>query len=320
MAILTKIARVTVSMTTSPHIPVLLEEVISALLPDGQADRIVDGTLGAAGHTSALLERGAQSVLGLDRDPQALAIASEKLAVYGERAKILHSSYVDMHDAAAEVGWDTVDGILLDLGVSSMQLDTPERGFAFMYDAPLDMRFDPTDDEPPASELVNYFDPQELSLIFYKYGEDRNSRRIANAIAKARPINTTKELAAIIEKAVPRGKGDKIHPATRIFQALRIAVNDELGTLERTLPLAIDLLRPGGRLAVISFHSLEDRIVKQYFKEASTEIKSPPGMVLEEKDATVKLISRKPITATDAEIAQNPRSRSAKLRVVEKLA
>ena len=312
--------RVTLTMTSAPHIPVLLEEVISALMPDGQTERVVDGTLGAAGHSSALLERGADFVLGLDRDPQALAIARDRLASYGERANILHHSYEDMKNAAQQIGWDAVNGILLDLGVSSMQFDTPERGFAFMYDAPLDMRFDPTSDQPSASEFVNFYDPQELSQIFYKYGEDRNSRRIANAIVKARPIETTQQLADVISKASPRGKGDKIHPATRVFQALRIAVNDELGTLERTLPVAIDLLRPGGRLAIISFHSLEDRIVKQYFKDASTEIKSPPGMMLEEKDATVKLITRKPIIATDKEIAQNPRSRSAKLRVVEKLA
>ncbi len=307
-------------MTTTPHIPVLLDDILEALLPDGRAGRIIDGTLGAGGHSAELLAHGAESLLGLDRDPQALAIARERLQSFGERAQILHCSYEAMRTVAESIGWaDGVDGILLDLGVSSMQFDTPERGFAFMFDAPLDMRFDPTGEQIRASEIVNTYEADELSQIFFKYGEERYSRRIARAIIKARPLHTTQQLADVVKEAIPRNKREKIHPATRIFQALRIAVNDELGTIERTLPVAIDLLRSGGRLAVISFHSLEDRIVKHHFKDAATEIISPPGMVLEEKVATVKVLTRKPIVADENEIAQNPRSRSAKLRVVEKL-
>jgi 16S rRNA (cytosine1402-N4)-methyltransferase len=308
------------------HLSVLLHEVLAVLLPEGKpVERVIDGTLGAGGHTKALLDAGVKEVLGLDVDPQALAIATETLTPYGGRAIIRHRSYLTMREAALSVGWqDGVDGILLDLGVSSMQLDTAERGFAFMKDGPLDMRFNPTNPEQgSAADVVNLWNADELADIFYRYGEERESRRIARAIVAGRPYSTTRQLAQVIEGAMPRRydkRGAKlIHPATRVFQALRIAVNDELQVVEQALPIAIDLLRPGGRLAVISFHSLEDRIVKQTFKEASTEIVSPPGMVLEEKQAVVKLITRKPIEATEAEIAQNPRSRSAKLRVVEKL-
>lgn len=314
--------------TTPAHIPVLLQETLDALLPDGRIpERVIDGTLGAGGHTGALLEAGVPTVLSLDVDPQALAIADANLAHFGERSVRRHRSHEFMTEEAEALGWsDGVDGILLDVGASSMQFDTPERGFAFMMDAPLDMRFDPTGDRAPASELVNVWSADDLAEIFWRYGEEKESRRIARLIAENRPLETTQQLANLIEantRPPRKKKGQKhtsnIHPATRVFQALRIAVNDELGAIERTLPRAIDLLRPGGRLAVISFHSLEDRIVKHIFKDASTEIKSPPGMVLEEKDALVKLITRKPITASDQEIAENPRSRSAKLRVVEKL-
>lgn len=310
---------------TEQHVPVLLQPVIDALLPgDTGADRIIDGTLGAGGHTRALLEAGAGYVLGLDRDPQAITLARAALVDYAGRVEIVHASYGEMKTQAARLGWDVVDGILLDLGVSSMQLDTPERGFAFMHDGPLDMRFDPTSGVSPASDLVNSLEEGELARIFTRYGEEQHSRRLARAIVAGRPYRTTRDLAGIIEAAAPRpprGRQGRrsIHPATRIFQALRIVVNDELRTLERVLPEAVALLRPGGRLAVISFHSLEDRIVKQYFRDASTEIISPPGMMLEEKRALVRLVNRKPLAADDEEAARNPRSRSAKLRVVEKL-
>lgn len=309
-----------------PHIPVMLEAVTRALVrPDRATCRAVDGTLGAGGHTAALLDAGVEMVLGLDLDPVALAIAEERLRDYGARAQLQHSSYEHMTRAAASLGWDAVDAILLDLGVSSMQLDTAARGFAFMDDGPLDMRFDPGGCRAPAAELVNYWDEVELADIFFRYGEERHSRRIARAIVAARPIETTARLAEVVAAAVPRpGKrgpreARRIHPATRVFQALRIAVNDELGGLERTLPQALDLLRPGGRLAVISFHSLEDRIVKQMFREASLEIVSPPGMTLEEREPVARLVTRKPVVPDEAEQARNPRSRSAKLRVVEKL-
>jgi 16S rRNA (cytosine1402-N4)-methyltransferase len=307
------------------HIPVLLDETLHALMPDGRApQRVIDGTLGAGGHTRALLERGAGHVLGLDLDPQAIGIASHTLADFSARVTIVHDSYAHMAAHAAALGWqEGVDAILLDLGVSSMQLDTAERGFAFSLEGALDMRFDPSSGEQTAADIVNTWDAAALADLFYEYGEERDSRRLAQAIVKARPHHSTRQLADVIKAAAriekrtnPRAK--PIHPATRIFQALRIAVNRELDVVTQAIPAAIALLRPQGRLAVISFHSLEDRIVKQTFKDAAEEIISPPGMQLQEKRASVTLVTRKPITATDAEIGQNPRSRSAKLRVVEK--
>ncbi len=300
------------------HIPVLLQPILAALLP---AERIIDGTVGAGGHSRALLENGASVLVGLDRDTTALELAQANLAAYRDRASLLHMSYADMQQAAAQMGWNKVDGILLDLGVSSMQLDRPERGFAFRHEGPLDMRFDASSNQPPAADLVNSWDANELADIFYRYGEERYGRKLAAAIVQARPLTTTGDLATLIERVAPRRKSDKIHPATRVFQALRIAVNDELGTLERALPIAIDLLRPGGRLAVISFHSLEDRIVKHTFKDASIDCVCPPQVPVCVCDhrATVRLMNRKPIVADAAEIEQNARSRSAKLRVVEKL-
>ena len=305
------------------HISVLLQPILTALVPDGQViNQVIDGTLGAGGHTRALLEAGVKSVLAFDLDAQAIALAQDNLIDFGERAILRHGSYLTMGDEARTLGWNQVDGILLDLGLSSMQLDTPERGFAFRYDAPLDMRFDADSHDPTAAELVNTLSATDLADIFYTYGEEQHSRRIAQAILEQRPIHTTQQLADLIQKVVPfkRGKGKKIHPATQVFQALRIAVNHELDAVEKILPIALDLLRPGGRLAVITFHSLEDRIVKQTFKEMATEVIAPPGMAsIEEKEATIKLMSRKPIVADDDEIKLNPRSRSAKLRVVEKL-
>lgn len=300
------------------HIPVLLQPVLDALTP---ASRVIDGTLGAGGHTKALLEAGVSEVLGLDVDLMALEIARENLVKYGERAHLVHASYVRMKEEAHRIGWESVDGILLDLGLSSMQLDYPERGFAFMHDGPLDMRFNASGNGPTAAEIINYTDERELTRLFFEYGEEAQSRKIAQAVIRARPLSTTRQLANIIEQAAPRRREDKIHPATRVFQALRIATNDELRSIEGALPLAIDLLRPGGRLAVISFHSLEDRIVKQTFKHASTDCICPPKVpicVCGHK-ASVRLVNKKPIVATEREIVDNPRSRSAKLRVVEKI-
>lgn len=298
------------------HIPVLLGAVLEALLP---AERMIDGTLGAGGHTRALLDAGAGAVLAFDADPAAIAAARANLAGYENRLTIVHASYAEMEIHARGIGWDSVDGILLDLGLSSMQLDTPERGFAFMHDAPLDMRFNQQSGDVTAADLVNTLDEFELADLFFKYGEEPHSRRLARAIVQARPIHTTRQLAAAVEKALPRT--EKIHPATRIFQALRIAVNHELETVERSLPTAIGLLKPGGRLAVISFHSLEDRIVKQTFKLASTDCICPPKVpiCICGHKASVRLVTRKPIVPDEDEIARNPRSRSAKLRVVEKL-
>jgi 16S rRNA (cytosine1402-N4)-methyltransferase len=251
----------------------------------------------------------------------ALDIARTNLAAFGERAHLVHASYADMTVEARRLGWDAVDGILLDLGVSSMQLNVAERGFAFMREGPLDMRFDPTGSRTTAADIVNLWDEAELADLLYKYGEEPQGRRVARAVVAGRPYATTTELAGTIERAIPRRRGDKIHPATRAFQALRIAVNDELGVIERVLPESIDRLRPGGRLAVISFHSLEDRIVKSAFKLASTDCICPPKtpICICGHKASVKLLTRKPIMAQEEETARNPRSRSAKLRVVEKL-
>ena len=305
----------------------MLAEVLACLLPEGRAiERIIDGTLGAGGHASAMLAASKAQLLGLDLDDQALALARLALEPYAERAQILQMSYLKMTEAAAQIGWDKVDAILLDLGVSSMQLDTAERGFAFRHDGPLDMRFTSTDNRQPASDLVNHWDEGALSEIFYRYGEEPQGRRVARAIIAARPLHTTQQLADVVAAALPRLKkgkkreGPSTHPATRVFQALRIAVNDELRVVEAALPLAIDLLRPGGRLGVISFHSLEDRIVKQVFRDASLTIEAPPGMAsIQTRQATIVLLHRKPLEADAEEVAQNPRSRSAKLRVIEKL-
>jgi 16S rRNA (cytosine1402-N4)-methyltransferase len=212
-----------------------------------------------------------------------------------------------------------VDGILLDLGASSMQFDTPERGFSFLQDAPLDMRFGPHIKQT-AADIVNNSSERELADLIYEYGEERESRKIARAILKARPIHTTRELVAVIESVSPR-RGDRVHPATRTFQALRIAVNEELSSIEEVLPQAVAALRSGGRLAVISFHSLEDRIVKDFFREQSKDLVNPPyERIYEvERKATLKEVNRKPITPSDDEIKDNPRARSAKLRIVEKI-
>jgi 16S rRNA (cytosine1402-N4)-methyltransferase len=301
------------------HIPVLLHEVLGALnLAPGK--NYIDGTLGLGGHTEAILEATAPNgiVLGFDRDAAAIDKARVRLERFGDRLIITHSSYAEMARAALEHGIDQVDGILLDLGYSSMQIDDPTRGFSFREGGPLDMRFDSAQGLT-ADELVNRTSAEELADIIYQYGEDRNSRRIARAILAARPIRDTAHLAAVVAKASP--SKEKIHPATRTFQALRIAVNDELGQLERALPQTLDLLRPGGRLAVISFHSLEDRIVKQYMKLEATDCICPPEQLICTCDhhASLRLVSRKPIEAGDAEVAANPRARSAKLRVGERL-
>jgi 16S rRNA (cytosine1402-N4)-methyltransferase len=307
------------------HVPVLLNPVLATLLPperDPASLRVIDGTVGAGGHSGAMLARGVGALIGLDLDPVALDLARASLAPYGERASVVHASYTDMAEVAQAHGWDGADCILLDLGVSSMQFDTPERGFAFRHDAPLDMRFDPDAGGMTAADIVNTYDDRALADVIYRYGEESESRRIARTIAAARPIQTTRELAAVIEAAIPhyQRKGD-IHPATKTFQALRIAVNDELASVEAAIPTALGLLRAGGRVGIISFHSLEDRIVKDAFKLAATDCICPPRVPICVcgHRATVTLITRKPLMADEAEIAANPRSRSAKYRVAEKL-
>lgn len=314
-------------MNNAPHLPIMVEAILSGLrVSEVSAGLWIDGTVGAGGHSAAILSaRDDSRLLGLDRDPAALKLASERLKSFGGRAQLRHDSYVNMGEATRD--WlgeaaPLVDGILLDLGLSSMQLDQAERGFSFRYDAPLDMRFDPSGDGPTAADLLNSLDERQIADLLYQYGEERDSRRIAKAIIAARPIQTTGQLADLIahKTRTPRHQ-QHIHPATRSFQALRIAVNDELGAVERVVPLAIELLKSGGRLAIISFHSLEDRIVKNAFKLAATDCICPPqhpictcGHV-----ASVKPITRKPLIADGDEVALNSRARSAKLRIVEKL-
>jgi 16S rRNA (cytosine1402-N4)-methyltransferase len=306
-------------MNNTPHNPVLYHEIIHALQPHSTG-RYVDGTVGAGGHARGILEACAPEgqLLGLDLDPQALALARETLAPFGKRAHLAQASYTSLPQQLSRLGWDAVDGIVIDLGLSSMQLDTPERGFSFQHDAPLDMRFSPLN-PTSAATLVNTMDEDELADLLYRYGEEPNGRRIARAIVKARPLQTTRQLAEIVAGVSPR-KG-RVHPATQTFQALRIVVNEELASVEEVLPKAVTALRPVGRLAVISFHSLEDRIVKEFFREQSRDLVNPPYEPIyeQERKAIVKEVNRKPILPSETEIADNPRARSAKLRIVEKL-
>ncbi|MDP2777921.1 MAG: 16S rRNA (cytosine(1402)-N(4))-methyltransferase RsmH [Anaerolineales bacterium] len=302
------------------HKPVLYQEIIHALQPHS-GGRYVDGTLGAGGHARGILEACAPDglLLGLDVDPQALALARETLAPHEGRIHLVQASHITLSEQLAALKWDLVDGIMLDLGASSMQFDNAERGFSFMQDGPLDMRFGP---QVPisAEQIVNSFDQKELADIIFRYGEDRDSRKIAKAIVMNRPLRTTRELVAVIEKASPR-RGDRVHPATQTFQALRIAVNDELASVEKTLPQVVAGLKSGGRCAVISFHSLEDRLVKDFFREQSKDLVNPPyERIYEvERKAVVNLVNKKPIMPSDEEIKDNPRARSAKLRVIEKM-
>jgi len=295
------------------HTPVLLAEVLAGLRPQS-GGRYVDGTVGGGGHAAAILEASAPAglLLGIDADPDALAAAGVRLASFGARATLLHGNVRDLAQLADQAGFTTITGLLLDLGVSSHQLDTPARGFSFLTDAPLDMRLDPTSGET-AADLVNQTPEDELADLIYRYGEERGSRKIARLIVEARrrqPISTTGQLATIIARALG-GRHGKINPATRTFQALRIAVNRELESLEMALAQAVELLAPGGRLAVIAFHSLEDRIVKQFFRAES-------GYGGAEGPTRLRIITKKPIIAEAQELRDNPRARSAKLRIAEK--
>jgi 16S rRNA (cytosine1402-N4)-methyltransferase len=303
------------------HEPVLLREVLAALDPR-PGGRFIDGTLGAGGHAAAILETSAPDgrLLGFDRDPSALAFAARRLGPYGERFTPVLGSYGDMDRVAPGRGFEAVDGILLDLGLSSRQLEDAARGFSFLKEGPLDMRFDPRQGET-AADLVNNLSMEELTDIFRKYGEEQHSRRIARLIVTHRPLWTTTELAELIEReAGVRGRPGR-HPATKVFQALRIAVNGELEEVERGLRAALKLLRPSGRLAVISFHSLEDRLVKQFFRQAARDCVCPPEQAICTcgARAEVRPVTRKAVQATAQEIAANPRSRSARLRVVAKM-
>jgi 16S rRNA (cytosine1402-N4)-methyltransferase len=309
-----------------PHYPVLYNEIIHALRPrDGGF--YVDGTLGAGGHAWGILSESTPGgrLLGLDLDPEALEIATQKLEVFGERAVLVRASYTTLADQIHRLRWGAVDGILLDLGLSSMQLDTAQRGFSFQSDAPLDMRFDPNG-PTTAADLVNNLSENELADLLFHYGEERQSRRIARAIVFARPIYTTRQLSAVVAQATHKGKSSggrsgRIDPATLTFQALRIAVNRELESVEAVLPEAIQVLKAGGRLAVISFHSLEDRLVKQFMRRESQDCICPPRQPVCtcRHKASIQEITRRPIQPGEAEVEANPRSRSARLRVAEKL-
>jgi 16S rRNA (cytosine1402-N4)-methyltransferase len=283
------------------HLAVLYEPVIESLAPhDGGC--YIDATLGAGGHAAGILDASAPTgrLLGLDADPDALEIAAQNLARYGARAFFVHSNFENLNAIAAAHGFAPADGIVLDLGLSSMQLGDAARGFSFLSDGALDMRFN-SNDKTTAADLVNSLDEKELADLIFEYGEERASRRLARAIVDARPLSTTRQLAEVIERAL--GRRGRIHPATRTFQALRIAVNRELEVLDHVLPQVVETLKPGGRVAIISFHSLEDRRVKNFFR-------------LSER---LRVLTKHPIQPADKEIAANPRSRSAKLRVAERV-
>jgi len=309
-----------VAMSLPVHVPVLLDEVIAGLQPQ-RGGYFVDCTVGLGGHAAAILEKISPSgrLLGIDADPEAIKLSRDKLGDYGESVTLVNDNFINLEDICERYHFHPVDGILFDLGISSLQLDTAERGFSFHLDAPLNMRFD-AGQGLTASDIVNIFSEQELAKLIEKYGEERHSRRIARHIVQNRPIATTVELACLIEQA-SRGKRARIHPATRTFMALRIAVNSELQNLELALQQTVSLLRPGGRLIVISYHSLEDRIVKRFMRDEASSCLCPPGTVMCRcgHKPTLKLILRKVIKPTSLETESNPRSRSAKLRIAERL-
>ena len=307
------------------HKPVLLEECLTALhiKPDGV---YVDGTLGRAGHSVEIAKRltGGGRLICLDRDETAIAAAKVRLADYMDRVTLVHSNFSRLGEVLAELGVSGADGMLFDLGVSSPQLDEAQRGFSYMHDAPLDMRMDQTA-ALTARDVVNGWSYEELRRILFEYGEERYAPAIAKAIVHRRqeaPIETTGQLAEIIRQAMPAAAlREKQHPAKRSFQAIRIAVNDELGAVETVMKKAVPLLNPGGRLAVITFHSLEDRIVKNAMAEAAKGCTCPPSfpVCVCGKKPQVRIVTRKPIVSGEEELERNPRARSAKLRICEKL-
>lgn len=307
------------------HRPVLLDECIEglAIRPDGI---YVDGTAGGAGHSSAIAAKLSEKgrLIALDRDETAVKVATERLSVWGDRARVVRCNFRELDDVCRMLGVGEINGLLLDLGVSSYQLDTAERGFSYQADAPLDMRMD-NRNPLTAKDVVNLYPEEELRRILWQYGEERFSSRIASAIVRAResaPIETTGELVSIIKSAIPAAAREGgHHPAKRSFQALRIEVNAELDVIEPTIRTAAARLVKGGRIAIITFHSLEDRLVKQTFADLASGCTCPPDfpVCVCGKKPILKLVNRKPITASAEELATNPRSRSAKLRIAEKL-
>lgn len=302
------------------HSPVLYNDVLSALQVR-PGSRHIDGTLGAGGHAGGILLASAPDgeVLGLDRDPGALAVAASRLQAYGRRVHLRQGSYADMQHHAHALGWRQVEGVLLDLGVSSMQLDDPERGFSFRAAGPLDMRFDP-DQLLTAADLVNHAEEETLADLIRRFGEEPRARQVARSIVARRPLETTLDLAQAVA-AVVRPKRTGLHPATRTFQAIRIAVNDELSGLQTGLEQAVELLAPGGRLVVISFHSLEDRLVKTFLRQQSRDCICPPRQPVCTcgHQAALTLVLRKALKPSPDEIALNPRARSARMRVAARL-
>lgn len=318
-----------VVMTPTPlHIPVLLPEALHflAVRPGG---RYIDCTTGLGGHSTAIAqELGDEGrLLCMDQDADALEFARTKLAPFGRRVSFVHGNFRDIASVAQAEGFTTVDGILMDLGISSMQIGRAERGFAFGLEGPLDMRMDPSSGGITAAEIVNEWDETSIANLFFTYGEERQSRRIASAVVRNRPIATTFELAKAVEQVVGGARGrTQIHPATKVFLALRIRVNGELDSLDAALPQAHSLLgfgtaHGGGRLVVISFHSLEDRVVKQYMRREATDCLCPPQVPLCRCGhvATLRDLTRRAVKPGDAEVARNPRARSAVLRAAERL-
>ena len=303
----------------------LLHETLGLLEP-ARGGLFVDATLGLGGHSEAILEATTETrVLGIDRDPEALRLASERLARFGPRFRVIQARHEELRRVLEEAGEREASGVLADLGVSSMQFDTPERGFSFRHDATLDMRMDAEGDEETAAELLARLPEEEIARVIYEYGEERRSRRIARWIVERRergePVRTTAELAELVARAVGHKRTDRIHPATRTFQALRVAVNRELEGLEGFVEQAVDLLQTGGRLAVISFHSLEDRIVKHALRRLSGRCECDPRLPVCACGArrAVEVLTRRPVEASAAEVEENPRARSAKLRACAKL-
>ena len=305
------------------HIPVLLHETVSDL-DIGPGSTVVDGTLGGGGHTDAILEASAPNgrVLGLDADPDAIERVRRRFPteIDTQRLTAVQANFSEIGKVARSLGINDVDAVLLDLGVSSFQLQEPDRGFSFQHTGPLDMRMDPNQ-KLTASVIVNEWPEEDLADILYRFGDERRSRRIARRLVANRPIEGTRKLADVVETAVGGRRGQRIHPATKTFQALRIAVNQELVALQDALPQCLLLLRPGGRLAVISFHSLEDRIVKRWMQtEAASFVPDPTHpMGGVSREPTLRILTRKPIVPAEVERVQNPRSRSAKLRIAEKI-
>ena len=306
------------------HISVLFDETLDSLnIKDGRV--YVDGTLGGGGHSRGILERAKNvRLIGIDRDIEAIGAASERLSEFGENVTLVNNNFSNIKQILNELNVDKIDGAVLDLGVSSYQLDNAKRGFSYMHDARLDMRMNPSD-ELSAYEVVNSYNEEELTKIFYEYGEEKWSKRVAEFIVekrKIKPVETTLELVDIIKAAIPKKvRVEGSHPAKRIFQAIRIEVNNELGILKQTVSDIVDVLKPGGRISVITFHSLEDRIIKKAFLDLAMGCVCPKSfpVCVCNRQPIVKIISKKPILPTSKEENENPRSKSAKLRVAEKL-